>query len=320
MKRILPYITFFILISAQTAGQTSKISYELFDNWMIGGSGGMSYLAMEMKKDLTQATMDMNSLPDLTYSFHLTKRINKKYDVGVEHRKSYFNGYKNYSSNVVWLMHSNRFNSDIVDFHPNPIYYKTYISMWALDAKLNFPNFYSVEKSEMNANLYLRASSGISYIGVELGYKNMDDYAGTNLRHPLYEKGQGAHKRMDAYWSHSLGFGFLYQASHRWSVFTEVSLLLVSCDYLDGVHNYILRTQSDQTQTIQRVGVYDTIGILRFGFNYHFNFKIAGRKNKKETWKKTDDRFSNKYYHDRTYNTVKPPYLPFSWVDNVKKK
>jgi hypothetical protein len=171
MKRILPYITFFILISAQTAGQTSKISYELFDNWMIGGSGGMSYLAMEMKKDLPQATMDMNSLPDLTYSFHLTKRINKKYDVGVEHRKSYFNGYKNYSSNVVWLMHSNRFNSDIVDFHPNPIYYKTYISMWALDAKLNFPNFYSVEKSEMNANLYLRASSGISYIGVELGFR-----------------------------------------------------------------------------------------------------------------------------------------------------
>ncbi len=315
MKKLifLLIITLFAVISS--SGQPPKPQNEWLKNWVIGGSGGVSYLAMELKKDLTQTSMDMNSLPDLTYSFHVYKRLSKRFDLGVEHRKSYFNGYKNFSEKVNWLMHSTRFNNEQANFQPYPIYYKTYTSLFAVNGKVNFLNLYSKKYNFLNMNFYLRGELGFSYIGVEMGYRDQAHYEGTGLEHPIYEKGQGRQPHKDSYLAYSIGFGFHHQFSPRWSYFTEAMLFFVSNDYLDGVHNYTLVNQAGGTQTIQRVGVYDSIGILRFGINYQFDLARAKKKDGSNPtqWTAKKKGYHNEYYlnksHNRAHNNANLPFV-----------
>jgi hypothetical protein len=313
MKKVIFLLIITLLAAHLSSGQSKKTQNDWLKNWVVGSSGGVSYLAMELKKDLTQASMDMNSLPDLTYSFHIYKRLSKKFDLGLEYRKAFFNGYKKFSENANWLMYSTRFNNELVDFKPYPIYYNTSTSFFAVDGKLNFLNLYSKRYNFLNMNFYLRGELGISYVGVEMGYRDRASYEGTGLDHPIYEKGQGKHPQKDSYLAYSLGFGFHHQFSPRWSYFSEFSLFFVSNDYLDGIHNYNLVTQAGGTQTLQRVGVYDTIGILRFGFNYQFD--LAKAKKKEGTnptqWTTKKKGYQNEYYLNKKNIKQKGSDLPF---------
>ncbi len=311
MNRIVLSIILLLLFVPKVEAQTAKPKINIYNNWVFGGSTGISYLAMELKKDLQQATMDMNSLPDIAYSFHLGKRLTRKYELGIEYKKSYFNGYKNYSSNVVWLMHSERFNNDYLNFEPRPIYYNTHLSMWSFEVKYNFLNFYSLQHNFLNSNMYIRAGAGISVIGVEMGYKSLASYEGTNLTHPIYEKGQGGHKHRDSYASYSAGTGLHQQLSHRWAMFIEGTLLFVSCDYLDGVHNYKLITNSDQTVSIKRVGVYDAIGMLRVGVSYSFSLPFAKKEQKELSWKVQKKGYVNEFFYDKKNNRITTTKMPF---------
>lgn len=312
MKRLFLLLSFTLLMVFPLVAQKQLEKIDWTKNWVVGGSGGMSYLAMELKKDLTQASMDMNSLPDFAGSLHLYKRLSKRLDLGIEYRKSFFNGRKTQTENVYWLMYSERFNHDSVHYIDKPIYYKTKIDMISLDAKLNFLNIYSKKYNYMNINFYLRGAMGLSYIGVEMGYENPSSYEGTNLEHPLYEKGQGRTPRKDSYASWSAGFGLHYQFQPRWSFFSEFSLLMVSNDYLDGVHNYAIVNQAGGIQTLQRVGVYDTIGILRFGLNYQFDLTFLEKMASSPTWRVKKKGYDNEYYLEKKNNRIKGSNLPFS--------
>ncbi len=313
MKQLYLYIAIMLVSISGLSASTRKTPFELSENWVFGTSGGVSYLAMELKKDFTQASMDMNSMPDLVYSFHLYKRFSKRVDLGLQYRNSHFNGYKKYSSNVNWLMHSERFNSSGFQFIGNPIYYKTQLSMWSVDTKWNFLNIYSFKNNYLNANFYLRANIGLSFIGVEMGYSDPNDYVLSGLPQPIYEKGQGRQKQRDAYSSSSLGIGIHHQMSSRWSIFVESSLLFVSCDYLDGVHNYTLVSSSDKQLNLERVGVFDTIGLLQFGVNYQFDINLFRKKSSSRNWQLSKGNYDNEYFHDKRYNKVIPIKYPFKF-------
>lgn len=313
MKQILIVVILLFISIRGTWAIYNPTRYEFDKNWVFGGSVGVSYLAMELKKDLTQATMDMNSRPDKAYSFHLYKRVSRRIDLGIQYRKSYFNGYKTLTENVNWLVYSERFNSDTYHFIQKPIEYHTTNSMWSLDGKWNFLNLYSVRNNYLNVNFYLRGNIGLSYIGVAMGYKDPNDYVLSGLSDPIYEKGQGSQKRRDAYASYSVGFGLHHQLSSRWSVFVESSLLMVSCDYLDGVQNYTLMSSSDGVVSLQRVGVYDTIGLLQFGINYQFDLKPYRKQNGSKHWQLAKSSYYNEFYHDKKFNKVVPVKFPFKF-------
>jgi hypothetical protein len=92
------------------------------------------------------------------------------------------------------------------------------------------------------------------------------------LPNPIYEKGQGIHSLKDFYSSFHVGTGINYYLSPRFSISGETIFLLVSNDYLDGIHNYEATKLPDGTTVINRMGVFGIAGELKVGISYHFNW------------------------------------------------
>ncbi len=278
--------------------QIETIIRNLHKNWQIGAMGGADYLAFELHKNFSKATMDMNSLPNYDYSFFINKRFTKDFLLGVEFKKNYFSGFKDYSGNVVWLNHDIRFNNDTAHYVAAPIYYSTHISSFYLNAVYYLPNFYSFRNNLLNLNLYLKAGVGFSMVAVELGYREFADYGRSNLTYPLYGKGMNSKIPMDSYGTWHFGTGLNYYISKRVSVNAEVMFLFVSNDYLDGVQNYRLLSNG----SIERIGVINVVGELKIGVAYHFDL-YSGRKFEfPNPWKKRESRFENEYYINKKYN------------------
>lgn len=319
MYRIL--ITLIILPLAVQLGFANGPDFKdnWYKNWRMGAIGGVSYHAFELKKDFTRATMDMNSVPDLAYSFFANKRINKQLELGLEYEKDYFNGFQKNPSNVNWLMYDKAFNSGTAGFLPHPIYYSTNISSWYINGYYSFLNMYSIYNNLLNINMYIKGGIGVSALAVELGYKNAVDYELTQLPNPLFEKGQGRHKSLDSYGTFHLGTGLNYYFSNRISFSVEAMFLFVSADYLDGVHNFdAIKTNENKIQ-LQRVGVLGTVGQIKVGFSYHFNLYNNKEKNSRYPYYIKNDRFKNDFYYNKKYNRfILTPY-PFK-IDKDKHK
>jgi hypothetical protein len=307
------------LIPGFLQAQQSELTRNFHKNWRLGGGAGVSYLAFELKKNFSRATMDMNSTPNASFSFFSTKRFTKNFEVGLEYEKCYFSGFKVYSSNVNWLMYDERFNNEKAKFHPYPVYYHTDISSWYLNFHYNYLNFYTLRKNFLNVNLYLKAGIGFSLIGVELGYQDPSHYEITNLPNPLYVKGSGRHPMRDSYATWHMGLGFNYYISNRWSIYTEAILLFVSCDYLDGVHNYDVTKQADGSVDIKRIGVFDTVGQFRFGVSYHFNMPQFRRSFYSNKWTLKKNTYQNDFYYDKKHNKVIPPVNPYNRITQPKR-
>ncbi|MBN1925497.1 MAG: hypothetical protein JW798_06665 [Prolixibacteraceae bacterium] len=284
--------------------QDLEIIKTLHKNWRAGASGGMSYLAMELKKDFSQAGMDMNSTPNIAYSLFFNKRFKKHIEIGLELEKNVFTGYKNHSGNVNWLMYSPTFNNENSHFIPNPIYYSTNIWSLFLNMNYSFLNFYSYKNNFLNMNAYLKAGVGLSSIGVEMGYQNKQDYFDSNLLWPLYEKGQGSHPARDWYGTIHAGAGINYFFSERISVSLEAVLLFVSNDYLDGVHNFSATNLPDGTVEIERYTVFGSVGELKIGVSYYFNL-YRETVNKSSIWNKKKEEFKNDFYYEKKHNRFK---------------
>jgi hypothetical protein len=301
-KRIL--LLFFYLFPLILFSQELEIVKTLHKNWRAGASGGVSYLAMELKKDFTQATMDMNSTPKIAYSFYCHKRLKKHLELGLELEKNVFSGYKNYPGNVNWLMYDSRFNNANSHFVTNPVYYST--NIWSLFFNVNysFLNFYSYKSNYLNLNSYIKAGIGISSVGLEMGYQEKQSYLDANLLWPLYEKGQGNHPSRDWYGTFHAGAGVNYFFSHRFSISLEAVLLFVSNDYLDGIHNYAKTELPDGTVQIERYPVFGSVGELKLGVSYYFNL-YKETLNKSSTWNKKKEEFKNDFYFEKKHNRFK---------------
>ena len=298
-KSVLIFI--FAVLPVILFAQLEIIKRDLHKNWQIGVMGGVDYLAFELEKNLKEATMDMNSIPNYDFSFFINKRFAKQYLVGVEYKKNYFSGFKDYSGNIVWLNYDVRFNNENARFVPNPVYYSTHISSFYLNFIYYLPNFYSLHQNVLNLNLYLKAGVGFSMVGVELGYRDYADYGRSGLTYPLYGKGMSSTAPRDSYGTWHLGTGLNYYLSERVSLNAEVMLLFVSNDYLDGVHNYKV---IPGTNNIQRIGVTNVVGELKVGVAYHFNLYPGKKFTFPNPWKKAESTFENEYFIDKKYNRV----------------
>jgi hypothetical protein len=317
MKKPLTILIFTLLFPAILFSQENQILRDIPKNWRAGASGGVSYLAFELKKNFQQATMDMNSLPDASSSFFIYKRFNKHLETGIEFEKCFFNGYKVYSSNVNWLMYDQQFNNENSKFLATPVYYNTDISTWYLNVNYNFLNVYSWKNNFLNINFFLKTGFGFSSIGVELCYKDTLDYARSNLESPLFEKGQGRQPRRDSYGTFHAGFGFNYYLSSRISFSVETDMLFVSADYLDGVHNFEIIKNSNGTINYNRIGVFDTVGELKVGVSYHFNF-YRNKQKKSGNWVFNNDQYKNEFFMDKKHNRIIKPKNPYSNEDLMK--
>ena len=304
-------IFIFILTPFFLLAQQGELMRNFYKNWRAGGIGGFSYLAFELKKNFQQATMDMNSQPNMAYSFFITKRFKKQIETGLEFEKSYFSGFKSYSANINWLMYDKQFNNGNYHFIPDPVYYRTHISSFFLNLNYNFLNIYSERYNFLNMNIYLKGGFGISSIGVEMGYKDQSSYEESNLYQPLYEKGQGRHPQMDTYGTVHFGGGLNYYLSNRISFSLEAMFLFVNADYLDGVHNYTVQKLSDGEVVMTRVGVFDTVGQLKLGVSYHFNLHKTKAPLTPSSWYLHEDKFVNDFYIDKTFNRFDNTPKPF---------
>jgi hypothetical protein len=301
------------------AQQRVKIGKEFHKNWRIGGIGGVSYLALELKKNFQQATMDMNSRPNAAYTLFLSKRFTSHFEAGLEYEKSYFSGFKNYTSSVNWLVYDPIFNNEKSHFVAAPISYKTNISSFYVNMNYCFLNAYSKRYNLLNINLYLKGGAGISIIGGEMGYNDPLDYEKANLISPLYEKGQGRQPMRDSYGTVHLGMGLNYYFSPRLSLAVEAMFLFVSADYLDGVHNFDVNKLPDGEVVMTRIGVYDTVGQLKMGLSYYFNLYNIDDRNQIKPWGRKDENFENEFYHEKKYNKIKKKKLTFYPVHSTKK-
>jgi hypothetical protein len=151
--------------------------------------GGVDYLAFELEKNLKEATMDMNSIPNYDFSIFLNKRFARQFLVGIEYKKNYFSGFKDYSGNVVWLNYDVRFNSDTTHFVPNPIYYSTHISSLYFNFIIICQFLFN--HNNLSISTLLKSGLGFSYVGVELGYR-LCDYGRSNLTFHYTESGNMA--------------------------------------------------------------------------------------------------------------------------------
>jgi hypothetical protein len=299
------------------AQSLEEIQRNLHKNWRIGGIGGVSYLAFELKKNLQQATMDMNSQPNPAYSFFVTKRFNKNIELGIEYEKCFFSGFKNFSGNVNWLVYDQLFNNNDSHFLETPVYYNTDISSWYLNCYFDFLNIYSIKRNFLNINFYFKLGFGVSIVGVEMGYKDVGDYEKSNLEKPLYEKGQGRQPKRDSYSTVHFGTGLNYYISKRLSASIEGVLLFVSADYLDGIHNFEVEKLNDGTTELKRIGVYDTVGEIKVGVSYHFNL-YQNKRQRSGRWFKNKEPFVNDFFFDKTHNRVIKVTNPYSNEDTNK--
>jgi hypothetical protein len=318
MKKINLILCFLMFFSSIIwAQQVEEVRRNLHKNWRIGGNTGMSYLAFELKKNFQQATMDMNSIPNPAFSFFVTKRFTKNIEAGIEYEKCYFSGYKNYSSNVNWLVYDQSFNNETSHFLKTPIYYNTNISSWYLNFYYDFLNLYTLKRNFLNINFFLKGGFGFSYIGVEMGYKDPLDYEKSNLPDPLYEKGQGRQPRRDSYSTFHVGAGMNYYLSNRISFSLEGIFLFVNADYLDGVHNFEVTNLPGGTTTITRIGVYDTVGQIKAGVSYHFSL-YPERRRKSNKWSTNKIPYVNDFFFDKKHNRVLKVTNPYSNEEFMK--
>jgi hypothetical protein len=252
------------------SAQTKSFKDNWYKNWRIGSTGGVSYLVTEVKKDFSKTVMDMNSKANGAFYLHLDKRLKKNIELGIEYEKNYFSGEKRYPGNINWLIYGTRFNTSTTKFIVNPVYYKTNISSWFFNLSYNFKDVYSINRQYFNP--FIKIGIGSSSLGVEMGYIDPADYAGTNLSQPLYEKGQGIHGAKDAYITLHMGSGFNYHLSSRFSFNAELMFLFVDCDYLDGIQDYEATKMASGQVVLNRMGAYGIVGELKMGFSYHFNW------------------------------------------------
>ncbi|HUM88562.1 MAG TPA: hypothetical protein PKV50_03460 [Prolixibacteraceae bacterium] len=311
MRKVISIVALLLFFSLSLFSQNSGLLRDFHKNWKVSAMGGASYLAFELKKDFMRATMDMNSTPNLAFSVTMNKRFNHHFEVGLEYEKSYFSGFKNNSSNVNWLMYDPQFNNGDKKFIPNALYYDTDISSFYLNFYYCFLNMYSMRYSLLNMNFFLKGGLGFSSIGVAMGYKNPEDYIASNLLDPIYVKGQGRHPWRDSYGTLHLGLGINYYLSSRWSMVLDGTLLFVSSDYLDGVHNFDIKKLPDEQVEMIRIGVFDFVGQLKVGVTYHFDLYKGRRWTGVSPFGKKRNVYKNDFFIDKKYNRVRKPHDTF---------
>jgi hypothetical protein len=287
---LLIVLLFPIVLSAQS----ENLKQRWYKGWNVGTMGGVSYFAQEIKKDFSKTTMDMNVNPTGAFNFHLDKIDQGNFGYGIEYGKNYFSGEKTYPTKINWLLYSDRFNYGTSHFIVKPVYFKTNLTSFFINMNYNFNNIQNIKREILNYNLYLKVGVGFSTIGVEMGYRDLQDYITSNLQNPLYEKGQGIQSIRDMYASLHFGGGINYYLSNRISFTAELMFLFVSNDYLDGVQNYEATVLPNGTPVINRMGVYSLIGELKFGISYHFNWYKKYVVN--AAWEQTQEDFKNDYY------------------------
>jgi hypothetical protein len=318
MTKPLSILILFTLLPILLFSQGSGLLQYLSKNWKVGGTGGVSYLTCELKKNFDKATMDMISELNVSFTMFLNKRFTKQLEAGIEFEKCYFSGYQNHSEKINWLVYDRYFNNENSTFLKTPVYYTTDISSWYINFCYNFLNVYSWKNNYLNVNLFVKAGVGFSSIGVDMGYKNYGDYALSNLKAPLYQKGHGTNSHRDTYGTSHAGFGFNYYFSDRISVSAEWIFLFVSADYLDGVHNFDVTSNSDGTIKMTRIGVYDAVSEIRAGVCYHFQFPKR-RTGHNQAWYQKNDKFRNEFFYSKRFNKVVKPFDPYS-VKNLNRK
>lgn len=287
---------FFILFPFLLFAQTGKIKQTWHKDWNFGILGGMSYFGTEIKKDFSKIAMDMNSNPTGTFAFHLDKRFESQFGVGIEFEKNFFAGDKTFPDNIIWLKYDERFNNSESHFVASPIYFKTNVTTVFLNVTYNFNNFYDEMRVPTNYNLYLKLGAGLSTIGVEMGYKDPLVYEEAKLQNPIYEKGQGIQSIKDVYPSYHAGTGLNYYISPRISLNAELTFLFVSNDYLDGIHNYEATYLPNDVVAINRQQVYGVVGELKFGATFHFN--LYKKKLYNGLWEQKVEEYKNPFYKE----------------------
>lgn len=267
----------FILLSVNTLyGQAWVVDGNNFEtNWNVTLQVGRSALLGEVNTDFSGWNNDMNNTSDWAFNLEVAKMIWDRFDIGFEFGVSNFQGFKNYSGNVNYLMLHHDFNNATKDFQPYPIYYDSDLTDFTIFIKYNFINFSSWSKGYLRLNLYFKFGAGIAFPSAELGYKDLANYEFTGLTHPFYLKGRYPNPRKDAHNFYSPAFGFNYQLSDRVFFSAESSFQLVGADNLDGIHNYnnLLTPDVPQELTgLYRIRVYDLTAKFLFGVTYFFNF------------------------------------------------
>jgi hypothetical protein len=275
--------------------QTDKLKQNWYKGWNFGTMGGVSYFATEIKKDFSKVTMDMNSNPTGAFNFHLDKITKGNFGYGFEFGKNFFSGDKLYPTKINWLLYSSRFNYGNSHFIVHPIYYKTNVSSIFINLNYSFQNVQNANREYLNYNWYIKAGIGFSTIGVDMGYKDPNDYYSSNLPNPLYEKGQGIQSIKDMYASIHFGTGVDYYLSPRISFTAELMALFISNDYLDGIQNFEATIVPGQPTIINRMGVYSLVGELKFGISYHFNWYRKTVVN--SAWEQQHEDFNNEFYY-----------------------
>ncbi len=296
MRNKINITIFFILFPFMLFAQTGRLNQTWYKDWNFGILGGMSYFGTEIKKDFSRTVMDMNSNPTATFAFHLDKRFESQFGVGIEFEKNFFSGAKTFTDNIIWLKYDGRFNTGESHFIAKPIYFKTNVTTFFLNATYNFNNFYNELDLLSNYNMYLKFGLGLSTIGVEMGYKDPLVYKEAKLQNPLYEKGQGIQSIKDVYPSYHVGTGLSYYLSPRISLNAEITFLFVSNDYLDGIHNYEATYLPDNKVVTNRQEVYGFVGELKLGATFHFN--LFRRKLNNGLWEENFEKFKNPFYAD----------------------
>jgi len=289
-------LLFVVLLPPLLFAQTDKLNQNWYKGWNVGTMGGISYFTTEIKKDFSKVNMDMNSNPTGAFNFHLDKLTKGNFGYGIEFGKNFFSGDKLYPSKINWLLYSPRFNYGTSHFQVSPIYYKTNVSSFFINLNYSFPNAQSL-REYLNYNWYLKAGIGFSTIGVDMGYKDLNDYITSNLPNPLYEKGQGIQSIKDMYASIHFGTGIDYYISSRISLTAEIMCLLISNDYLDGIQNFEATIVPGQTTIINRMGVYSMIGEFKFGISYHFSWYRKTVVN--SAWEQQHEDFKNEFYYGK---------------------
>jgi hypothetical protein len=224
-------------------------------------------------------------------------------DLGFEFGISNYKGFKNNSSNVNWLMLHHSFNNSTNDFEPYAIYYDSDVTNFSIFGKYSFINFSSWTKGYIKMNLYAKASIGILFPSVEMGYSDMANYDFTGLSHPLYLKGRYPNPSKDMHFTFSPAFGLNYQLTERVFISAESSFQLIAADNLDGIHNFNneLTPETIESETSEyRILVNDLTAKFMFGVTYFFNFDTHKQiRNEQLPW------FSNQYrsYYSKFHKT-----------------
>ena len=288
-----------LLLSAQN--ETDKQTW--YKGWNVGATGGINYFGTELKKDFSKVSMDMDSNPNVAFNVHIDKKFKSNFGLGFELEKSYYAGAKTFPQRINWLMYSDRFNTSDAHFVPNPIYFKTNLSSFFVNLTYNFPNIRNLNPKYRNLNTYLKAGFGFSSIGVELGYKDASSYTESNLTDPLYEKGQGIQSIRDMYATLHFGYGFNYFFTPRISLSAELTALVVSNDYLDGIQNYESTIVSDNKIVINRMPVYGLVGEFKVGISYYFNWYKKFLIN--SAWELKKEDFNNDLFYGSSSDSSK---------------